>query len=78
MFLIWSYFAGKLAEILKLHVKGICDAVFFRGVVAMPDTLVETSKIVELLECNLETKTLLASTLLKWMDIIACLAGKST
>ena len=37
---------------------------------------IETSKIIELSECNLETKTLLTGTLLKWMDIIACLAGE--
>lgn len=37
---------------------------------------IETSKIIELSECNLESKTLLTGSLLKWMDIAACLAGK--
>jgi len=36
----------------------------------------ETNKIIELSECNLESKSLLTGTLLKWMDIIACLAGR--
>ena len=39
---------------------------------------VETNKIIELSECNLESKTLLTGSLLKWMDIVACLAGKYT
>eukprot|EP00111_Clytia_hemisphaerica_P007195 TCONS_00020904-protein len=37
---------------------------------------IETNKIIELSECNLETKTLLTGSLLKWMDIIACLAAE--
>ena len=37
---------------------------------------IETNKIIELSECNLESKTLLTGSLLKWMDIVACLAGK--
>lgn len=39
-------------------------------------TLIETNKIIELSECNLETRCLLTGTLLKWMDIIACLAAE--
>lgn len=39
-------------------------------------SVIETSKIIELSECNLETKTLLTGTLLKWMDVIACLSAE--
>ena len=38
--------------------------------------LIVTSKIIELSDCNLETKSLLTGTLLKWMDIAACLSGR--
>ena len=37
---------------------------------------VETNKLVLLADCNLQTKSLLGGQLLKWMDIVACLAGK--
>ena len=40
-------------------------------------TSIETNKIIELSECNLNSRALLTGTLLKWMDIIACLAGKN-
>ena len=36
---------------------------------------VRTSKLVQLSDCNLHNKTLLGGQLLKWMDIVACLAG---
>ena len=39
-------------------------------------TKIETSKIVELADCNFETRSLLTGTLLKWMDIIACLSAE--
>ncbi len=39
-------------------------------------TEVRTSKLVQLSDCNLENKVLLGGQLLKWMDIIACLAGR--
>ena len=75
MLLLWSCIVGKVAAYIKNHAQSFLSDVFYRGVVEMQETLVQTSKIVELLECNLETKSLLAGTLLKWMDIIACLAG---
>ena len=34
-----------------------------------------TSKLVRLSDCSLQNKTLLGGELLKWMDIVACLAG---
>lgn len=39
-------------------------------------TEVRTSKLVQLSDCTLHNKTLLGGQLLKWMDIVACLAGK--
>ena len=39
------------------------------------NTEVKTSKLVQLSDCSLHNKTLLGGQLLKWMDIVACLAG---
>eukprot|EP00794_Sanderia_malayensis_P007088 gene7088-7888_t len=40
------------------------------------ETEIKTSKLVQLSDCNLENKVLLGGQLLKWMDIVACLAAE--
>ena len=45
------------------------------GSVLPRKTEVRTSKLIQLSDCNLHSNTLLGGQLLKWMDIVACLAG---
>ena len=64
----------KLFGLIRLFYKQ--RSTFYKKYSAMASSsLIVTSKIIELSECNLETKSLLTGTLLKWMDIVACLSG---
>jgi len=46
------------------------------GSVLPRKTEVRTSKLIQLSDCNLHSNTLLGGQLLKWMDIVACLAAE--
>ena len=43
---------------------------------SVSQTRVKTSKLVQLADCSLHNKTLLGGQILKWMDIVSCLAGQ--